>query len=172
MEDFLFSLATSNVALSLLGGLLLVALVIGFMPLLNYIPVIGPYVPVAKLVAFLVFGILCALIDRRSADARDQIASLKRDLSFAELQISNSAATAADAARLQGESNQAALSYDKTVNTYEQWLKMQPAAAAGCDDLTDDDVRWLRDVEPRRAAGAGKAGDQSASGLRKLGKGP
>jgi len=158
MTDFLLSLATSNLALGIVGCVLAVALVIGFMPLLSYFPVIGPYVPVAKLVAFLLFGLLCALIDRRSADSREQIATLQKDLAFSRLQLNNSTAAAADKARLDEASKAAAAADDLKAKTYEQWLKTQPASPAGCDDLSDDDVRWLRDIQPRRAAGSIKAG--------------
>ncbi|WP_316205857.1 hypothetical protein [Bradyrhizobium sp. SZCCHNS1012] len=172
MTDFLWSLSTSNLALGIVGCVLAVALVIGFMPLLSYFPVIGPYGPVAKLVAFLLFGLLCALIDRRSADSREQIATLQKDLAFSQLQLNNSTAAAADKARLDEASKAAAAADDLKAKTYEQWLKTQPASPAGCDDLSDDDVRWLRDIQPRRAAGSIKAGHQPASRLRGFGEGP
>jgi hypothetical protein len=171
MTDLLFTLATSNLMLSCIGIALIALMILGFVPGMSLVPFVGAYVPVAKLLAFLLFGLLCALIDRRSADTRAQVAQLQRDLSFAEMQISNNAATAADKARLADASNAAALADQLKVKTYAQWLALQPDPN-GCDTLTDDDVRWLRDVQPRRASSAGKAGGLSLSRLRGSGKGP
>ena len=148
MSEYLYSLAMSW-ALWAAVAVLLVSL-LGYLPFADNLPIVGPYARVARLVAFLTFGLVCALVDRRSADARSEIAQLKRDLSFAETQIQNNAATAADKARLADASATAALAADMKANTYEQWLALQPASKCVGDDLDGDDVRWLSDIRPRR----------------------
>jgi hypothetical protein len=168
MTDWLWSLATSW-ALWVAVAVLLVALVVGYLPFLDKFPIIGPYVKVARFVAFLTFGLVCALLDRRSADARAEIAQLKRDLSFAELQISNNAATADEKARLAAASLSAAAGAQLKANTYEQWLATRPGA--GCA-LGDDDLARMQDIKPRRAVsgGTGKAVGQPLSRLRGFGE--
>lgn len=154
MSDYLYSLAVSW-ALWAAVAVLLVSL-LGHLPLAEKLPIVGPYARAARLVAFLTFGLVCALVDRRSADARSEIAQLTRDLNFANAQIQNNAATAADKVRLTDASATAALVADMKVNTYEQWLSLQPARKCDDDDLDSDDVRWLSDIKPRRETGSAK----------------
>jgi hypothetical protein len=44
-----WNVATSKLALGLDGFLFLLALVVGYLPLVKYLPVIGPFVPTARL---------------------------------------------------------------------------------------------------------------------------
>jgi hypothetical protein len=169
MSEYLYSLAVSW-ALWAAVAVLLVSL-LGYLPLADKVPIVGPYARVARLVAFLTFGLVCALVDRRSADARSEIAQLTRDLSFAQTQIQNIAATAADKARLANASATAALVADMKANTYEQWLALQPARKCDDDDLDSDDVRWLSDIKPRRETGsANRPGGFTFPRLRGFGK--
>ena len=58
MSDIFWTIATSYTALCFDAVLLLAALVVGYFPLVKYLPVIGPYVPVARLIAILAFGLV------------------------------------------------------------------------------------------------------------------
>jgi hypothetical protein len=158
IADWFWWLATSHIALSIVATLLVAALVVGFVPFLKYAPVIGPYVPVAKLAAFLSFGLLCALLDRRSADTRAELSQLRLDLAFSQSQLANQKAAAADKARLAAASGAAAVDAQMKANDYEQRLASRPLG--GCA-LDDDDVRGLQDIRPRRA-GAVLGGADSA----------
>ncbi len=67
MVDLFWTVATSYVVLGLVGLILLAALVVGYFPLLKWFPVIGSYVPVARLVSTLAMGLLCLLLGFRGS---------------------------------------------------------------------------------------------------------
>jgi hypothetical protein len=171
MADLFWWAATSHIVLSIVAGMLLATLVVGYLPFGERLPIIGPYVRVARFASFLLFGLLCALLDRQSADTRSEIAQLKRDLSFAEIQISNNAATAADRERIAFASAAAAADAQSKAKTYELWLATLPRDDS--DLITLDESHWLQDIKPRRAAAgsSAKAVRQPVPRLRGFGEG-
>jgi hypothetical protein len=85
MTSVIIAIVTSYWVLGTIGLVLLAALVVGYFPLLKWFPVLGQYVPVAKLVSLLVTGLLCLLIGVRAMNdhyslqqARDRIELLER----------------------------------------------------------------------------------------------
>lgn len=166
MQDFFWTLATSYLALSIVAVVLVAALVVGYFPLLKWVPVIGPYVRVAQLVAFLTFGLLCALLDRQSAGSRAEIARLRVDLAFSEMQLSNQLAAAAVKAKLADASAAAAVDAQMKANNYETRLAARPVGDCGLDD---DDISGMQNIRPRRA-GAVKPGGANPSRLRGIGE--
>lgn len=169
METLFWTLATSYVALSIVAAIVVAALVVGYDPLLKFIPVVGLYIPAAKVIAFLSFGLLCALLDRRSADNRAEVAQLRTDIAFSQAQLANQKATAADKARLADASADAANAAQLKASTYESLILAKPAAA-GCDDLDPDLANVLHGIQPRRGSGASKSGGANRARLRGFGK--
>ena len=79
IADAFWWVAYSYVSLSIIGLILLAALVVGYFPLLKYFPVIGPYVLVGKLVSFIAVALLCFLVGARTADERQEIKHLQAE---------------------------------------------------------------------------------------------
>jgi hypothetical protein len=96
MGDFFWDVATSFPALGLNGLLLLVAGVVGWFPLLKYLPGIGSYVPAARLVAVLVALLICFLVGFRVADEREEAKNLRATLAAREADLENSRKARAD----------------------------------------------------------------------------
>lgn len=144
MADLFWSVATSYAVLSILATLFLAGLVVGFAPLLRFIPGLAPYVMLARLVALIALAVLSFLIGFRVADERAEVKRLKADLAFKQLQLDNEKASAATAARLRAEAEAKAATANQKVTDYEKRLSQQPAGD-GCN-LDDADVRSLRDI--------------------------
>lgn len=144
MADLIWSLATSYLALSIVGLILIAALVVGYFPLLKWFPVIGKYVAAGKLISLLTASVLAFLIGTRLADERAAVKQLKTDLAYAQLQIEAQKASAETAAKLRAQAEQQAATLEKKVTDYEDQLAKQPA---GCGCAFDDgDVNSLRGI--------------------------
>ncbi|ABE63157.1 hypothetical protein Nham_2365 [Nitrobacter hamburgensis X14] len=144
MAPLFWSIATSDIALWIDAVILAAALIVGYAPLLKWFPVIGPYVRVAKLVAFLVFGILSAAVSHRLTDESAELARVKIDLAFSQLQLDTQKQAAETAAKLRAEAEAKAEQANQKVTDYEERLAKQPADH-GCN-LDSDDVRSLHDI--------------------------
>lgn len=96
MGDIFWNVATSYFALGIDGLLLLAAAVVGFFPLVKYLPGIGSYVPAARLVAVLVAGLMCFLVGFRVADGRDEAKNLRINLEAKTADLQNTSKSLAD----------------------------------------------------------------------------
>lgn len=144
MSDFIWSLATSYLVLSIIGIILLAALIVGYFPLAKYLPVIGPYVEAAKLIAFLLFGLMSFLVATRLSDERAEVKRLKTDLAFTQLQLNTQKQTAEQAQKLREQAEQQAAEANQKVTDYEDRLAKSPSGC-GCS-FDDDDVNSLRGI--------------------------
>jgi len=144
MIDLFWSVATSYLALSIIGIVLLAALIVGYFPLAKYLPVIGPYIETAKLIAFLLFGLLAFLIGVRITDERAALKQVKQDLAFSQLQLNAQKQSAETADKLRQQAEQQAEQANQKVTDYEAQLAKQPAGC-GCN-FDDGDVRSLHDI--------------------------
>ena len=144
MADLFWSVATSYLALSIIGIVLLAALIVGYFPLAKYLPVIGPYIEAAKLIAFLLFGLLAFLVGVRITDERAALKQVKQDLAFSQLQLDAQKQSAETADKLRQEAQQQAEQANQKVTEYEERLAKQPAGC-GCN-FDDGDVRSLHDI--------------------------
>jgi hypothetical protein len=144
MTDLIWSLATSYLTLSIIGIILLASLVVGYFPLAKYLPVIGPYVEAAKLIAFLLFGLLMFLVATRLTDERAEVKRLKTDLAFTQLQLDTQKQTAEQAQKLRDEAEKQAAEANQKVTDYEDRLAKSPSGC-GCS-FDDDDVNSLRGI--------------------------
>ena len=144
MSDFIWSLATSYLVLSIIGIILLAALIVGYFPLAKYLPVIGPYVEAAKLIAFLLFGLMSFLVATRLSDERAEVKRLKTDLAFTQLQLNTQKQTAEQAQKLREQAEHQAAEANQKVTDYEDRLAKSPSGC-GCS-FDDDDVNSLRGI--------------------------
>lgn len=144
MIDLFWSVATSYLALSIIGTVLLAALVVGHVPLARYLPVIGPYVALAQFVAYPTLALLAFLIGVRIADERAELKQVKLDLAFSQLQLDAQKQSAETADKLRQEAQQQAEQANQKVTEYEERLAKQPAGR-GCN-FDDGDVRSLHDI--------------------------
>ena len=144
MADLFWSVATSYLALSIIGTVLLAALVVGHVPLARYLPVIGPYVALAQFVAYPTLALLALLIGVRIADERAELKQVKLDLAFSQLQLNAQKQSAETADKLRQQAEQAAEQANQKVTDYEERLAKQPAGC-GCN-FDDGDVRSLHDI--------------------------
>ncbi|WP_458760564.1 hypothetical protein ACSVBT_07155 [Afipia sp. TerB] len=144
MSDLIWSLATSYLALGIIGAVALAALIVGHVPLAKYLPVVGPYVVLARFVSYLALMLLCFLIGTRLADERAETKRLKTDLAFTRLQLEAQKSSAETAAKLRAQAEQQAATLEQKVSEYEDRLAKSPAGC-GCN-LDADDVDSLRGI--------------------------
>lgn len=108
MTNLFWMAATSTLAIDLAAVLLLVAVVVGWFPLVKYLPAIGAYVPVARLVSIALLAAISFSIGFRTADERENMDKLRATLAIRERDIAIAAKSAADAKRRADESEAAA----------------------------------------------------------------
>lgn len=141
MSDVFWNIATSYPALCFDAVVLLAALVVGFFPLLNYVPVIGPYVPVARLVAILMSGLLAFLVGFRIADERDAMKDLKSEVEAKTIDLDATVEAEKEASAARALLAAQAVADQERIAGYEKALKARPV---GDCILTDDDRSWMR----------------------------
>lgn len=90
-DDLLWQIGTSNISLELLGFVLVAAMIGGFTPLIQYVPVVGCCKPEMKVLFVLTFALICFLCGVRSADNRRAVEELRATLAVrnADLEIAN-----------------------------------------------------------------------------------
>lgn len=145
--DIFWDIATSSPVLGLIGLILGAALVVGYFPLLKWFPVIGQYVPVARLVVILSAALLCFLIGFRVSDQRAEAKALRLQLAAKEIDLKAAQNAADEADKAKADLARQAEADQERIERYEAALKARPDG--GCS-LTDDDLRWLRNDKPGR----------------------
>lgn len=144
MADLFWTLATSYFVLGAIALLALAALVIGHVPFGQYVPVIGPYVVLARFAAYPLLMLLAFLIGFRLSDERAETQRLKRELAFSQLQLKVQIEAAADAERLRRAAEGEAAAANEKVTTYEN--ELAKAAHGPACTLDDFDIRGLRNI--------------------------
>lgn len=97
MTDLFFDIATSAPALGLDVLVLLAALVVGWFPFGDKLPIIGPYVKASRLVAVLVALVLVFFLGFRVCDERDELRKLRATLLIKNRDVEAADKSAADA---------------------------------------------------------------------------
>lgn len=143
LADIFWNVATSSIVLSVIGFILAASLVVGYFPLLKWFPVIGQYVPVARLVVIISAALLCFLIGFRLSDEREEARSLKMQLAAKQIDIeaADDAATKAEQAR--AELAEQAKADQERIADYAEQLKKRPNGA--CTLTPDDFTAGVRD---------------------------
>lgn len=143
MGGIFWDFATSYIILSAIGLVFIAALIVGYFPLLKWFPVVGQYVPVARLVVVIAASLLCFLIGFRVSNERAEANQLRIDLSFKQLELDAQRQAAETAAALRAKAEARAATLEKKVQDYEDELAKKPA---GDGTLDDGDVRSLRRI--------------------------
>jgi hypothetical protein len=152
----LWEIATSDLVLSLLGLVLLTAAVVGWFPLLKYLPAIGAYVPASRLVAVLVLVAIAFLIGFRTSDERESMEKLRATLAAREADIAIAGKSATDASM---RANRIEADTDARHQDDVAYIEALEADGACAFDPFAGGVR-------SRSGNAGDARARSASGFR------
>lgn len=149
MSELFWDVATSDIALAVVGFLMVVAFMVSKA---GMVPMLAPYALLAGLVYHLALADLALCVGFRIADERAEKAQLQRDLAFKSNQLQQQKATAEDAQRLADEKAAEADKLQEKVSDYEAALEKAQAAKpdASCT-LTDDDIARLRALSNGRA---------------------
>src|SRR5258708_4598409 len=126
MTDWFWDLATSTPALGFNGLVLLAALAVGFFPLVKYLPVVGPYVPAARLVALLTAALLCFLVGFRVSDERAEMENLRATVATQKADLDNARKSAADASQRASDIEATADAQHETDAQYIRSLALRP----------------------------------------------
>jgi hypothetical protein len=153
ITDIFWNVATSTLALELDAVLLLAALIVGHVPFGKYMPVIGPYVPVARLCALLLALSMCFLLGFRVSNERDVAKNLRAELAAKQADLDIAAKSAADATKRATEIEKASNDRHQEDLAYIESLQNVPACL-----LDDPDIDGMRHAafsgrakSPRRA---------------------
>jgi hypothetical protein len=141
ISDFLWAAATSEIALSALGLLIVVAAIVGYLPIVSTL--LGGYAKTAKLVFILALTALVFLLGFRTADnraeakiLRDQIAARDGVIASKNFDLHLALEAAETASKQRDQAAQRAKEAQDEIDDYEQRLKARPNAACL---LTPDD---------------------------------
>lgn len=148
MGDFLWDIATSDLALAIVGCVALAGFVVAHVPLIRNIPAVAPYVLLAGLVYHLALADFALCVGFRIADERAEAKSLRAQIeaNHIDIETANAAAKQADAARAelvkQSEQDQ------ERIADYEERLRHRAPkdgdkSTCGCT-LVPDDFDGLR----------------------------
>ena len=153
MSEIFWNVTTSALALGVDGLILAAALVVGFLPFARFLPVVGPYVPAAKLVAVLAAALICFKLGFRIASEREEANSLRATIAAQRADLDNAAKSAANA-------NQRAISIEKEADAQrkaddETISTLKLAAGCGFEPFPGR-------VRDNAGAGAGAGGARSA----------
>jgi hypothetical protein len=155
MSEIFWNVTTSGLALGVDGLILAAALVVGFLPFARFLPVVGPYVPAAKVVAVLVAAVICCKLGFRLASEQEEAGRLR---AAQRADLDNAAKSAADATQRASEIEASANALHETDAQYIRSLALRPVPGCLLDD--GDIPSGLR----KRPAGA--SGARSAAGRR------
>jgi hypothetical protein len=158
MSDIFWKVTTSALALGIDGLILLVAVGVGFLPRARFLPVVGPYVPAAKLVAVLAVALICFKLGFRIANEQEEASRLRATIAAQRADLDNAAKSAADATQRASEIEASAHAQHETDAQYIRSLALRPVP--GCL-LDDGDI-----PSGLRKRSAGRSGARSAAGSR------
>ncbi|MGJ4997316.1 hypothetical protein ACQR0Z_23030 [Bradyrhizobium sp. HKCCYLS3077] len=152
LSQLFWTVATSDLALAFDGLVLLLSAGVGFVPLGRYLPVIGAYVPAARLLAVLVGLGVAFVCGHRVAGEREMLNSLRATLAIKQRDLDIAAKAAADA-------NKRAAQLQEDFNAQHQddtgYIASLPARPA-CE-FTDADVRNALGLRLVQGRGSGRA---------------
>jgi hypothetical protein len=153
ITDWFWYVATSTLSLELAALLFIASFIIGHVPLSKYLPVIGPYVPVARLVSVLLALSMCFLLGFRVSNERDVAKNLRAELAAKQADLDIAAKSADEATQRATEIEKASHDQHQEDVAYIESLQNVPACLL--DDPDIDGMRHAafsgRSKSPRRA---------------------
>lgn len=163
MSDWFWDFATSLPMLGVDALILIAAVVVGYFPLMKYVPAVVPYVAAARLVALLVAALMFFLIGFRVSDEREEVKSLRATVATQKADLRNAEKSAKDADARAAEIEKDANAGRKQDDDYIARLKSNPDC--GFEPFPGR-------VRDRSSGNAGNAGARSAAGAGKDHEGP
>ena len=148
ISDIFWTVVTSKPALWLDTLLLLAALIVGFFPLIKFIPVIGPYVEPSRFAALLIALSICFLLGFRVSHERQTAAILRVTLAAKQADLENARKSLADENQRAKQIEAAADAQHQSDTQYIASLQARPACA-----LDDGDLRNLRGLRQHAPSG-------------------
>ena len=94
-----WDVATSRPAIGLDVTFLIAALAVGYFPLVKYLPIVGPYVPFARLVSLGVALLIAFMLGARVQLERETLDKLRATLAVKERDLAIASKSAADVAQ-------------------------------------------------------------------------
>jgi hypothetical protein len=157
LGDAFWPLATSDVVVFTLAGLILACVVVAHFPVISKLPMIAPYAATATVFVYVFLAAQAFLVGYRFADERAQVAKLRSDVALANRIIEsknkslNIALDAVETMQTQrDEAAQRAKEAQDEVDDYAERLKTRPNAA--CLLTPDDFPRSVSNDAKRRPA--------------------
>ncbi|MDB5618380.1 hypothetical protein [Tardiphaga sp.] len=139
MASMFWKIATSDYALAFDTIVFVLALLVsGVDKIATWLPWLKPYTAWGRPVSYIALGALALSIGHRLSDESAELARVKIDLAFSNLQLETQRQTADTAARLRTEAEASAATANQKVTDYEERLSKLPTAC-GCD--LDDSAR-------------------------------
>lgn len=126
MADAIWNFTTSSWVLGIDTIIFSAALVVGYFPLLKYFPVIGPYVPAAKLISFLMAALICFMFGFRLSDERDAAKNLKAQLAAKTMDLDATREAYDEAETARSELANQAKADQERIAQYADQLKKRP----------------------------------------------
>jgi hypothetical protein len=159
IADLFWRISTSALALGADGLILAAALVVGFIPFARFLPVVGPYVPAAKVVAVLAAALICFKLGFRLATEQQEAKFLRATIVAQKADLDNARKSAVDATQRASEIEAASNAQHENDAEYIRSLALRPVPGCLLDD--GDIPSGLR----KRSAGAASRA-RSAAGRR------
>lgn len=135
LADLFWNVATSSIVLGIIGLVLAASLVVGYFPLLKWFPIIGQYVPVARLVVIISAALLCFLVGFRLSDEREEAKSLAAQLIIKQADLDAAKQAASDEAKRATFIEASANDQRSKDAAYIATLEARPACALNDNDL-------------------------------------
>lgn len=129
MADLFWDVATSAAVLGAIGAVLAAALIVGYFPLLKWFPVIGQYVPAARLVVIISAALLCFLVGFRLSDEREEAKSLRLQLEAKQVDLTAAQNAEQEANTARTELAKQAQDDQERIADYAEQLKKRPNAS-------------------------------------------
>lgn len=155
-------IATSDMALAIVGVIFVAALAVAHLPFVKLLPSVAPYVLLAGLVSYLALADLALCIGYRVSDESAEMHRLKFELAWHQNELEQQKATAEDAERIAKEKSAEADELKARVSDYETTLAKQPIGACALDDADIGGLQSLRRpgknhrADPPRLRGLGR----------------
>lgn len=146
LVDWFWTIATSNLVLSIVGIFALVCIVVSHVPLIRWIPTIDHWMKLATAVGYVALFLLGLLIGHRLSDERAETKRLKGELEWSRNQLEQQEAQAQDAERLKEEAEARAAAIKGELDDYRKNYAGRPDGKCA---FTDDDLQRLRKLTRR-----------------------
>ncbi|WP_316214123.1 hypothetical protein [Bradyrhizobium sp. SZCCHNR2032] len=151
LSHLFWTVATSDAVLVFDGLVLAASLAVGFLPLVNLLPIVGRYLSTARLVAVLVASGMAFVLGFRTADERETLDKLRTTLATKQRDLDIAAKSATDANKRVDQLQNDANAQHQADADYIASLQARPLCS-----FTDGDVRDARGLRVVQGRSSGR----------------